>query len=204
MAQFRPGCDFKSLAVWVRMTIWSRTAERGVSNGGVSRSGLVLRFLSFLGLSRFFRDFPDLLGNGGDFPICPFPLSRAIKSTYEEQSRKGPRHNLDLSRKKWETPPVWRPPGLASLNLEHLGCNDTSIEHVRSIPVGRCMSGRFSDSNADIYVRPLPPLYHAPQKRYLPEKKGEAFLLTVGAFLLTVKLLCLQSLKALIRRTFPL
>ena len=33
---------------------------------------------------------------------------------------------------------------------------------------------------------------------------GKAFLLTVGAFLLTVKLLCLQSLKALIRRTFPL
>ena len=35
--------------------------------------------------------------------------------------------------------------------------------------------------------------------------KGEAFLLTVGAFLLTVKILCLQSLKALIMRcTFPL
>ena len=33
---------------------------------------------------------------------------------------------------------------------------------------------------------------------------GEAFLLTAGAFLLTVELLCLQSLKALIRRTFPL
>ena len=33
---------------------------------------------------------------------------------------------------------------------------------------------------------------------------GEAHLLTVGAFLLTVELLCLQSLKALIRRTFPL
>ena len=33
---------------------------------------------------------------------------------------------------------------------------------------------------------------------------GEAFLLTVGAFLLTVEVLCLQSLKALIRRTFPL
>ena len=32
----------------------------------------------------------------------------------------------------------------------------------------------------------------------------EAFLLTVGASLLTVKLLYLQSLKALIRRTFPL
>ena len=34
-------------------------------------------------------------------------------------------------------------------------------------------------------------------------KKGGAFLLTVGACLLTVKLLGLQSLKAL-RRTFPL
>ena len=36
------------------------------------------------------------------------------------------------------------------------------------------------------------------------KEKGEAFLLTVGAFLLTVKLLRLQSLKALIRHTFPL
>ena len=35
-------------------------------------------------------------------------------------------------------------------------------------------------------------------------KTGEAFSLTVGAFLLTAKLLWLQSLKALIRRTFPL
>ena len=33
---------------------------------------------------------------------------------------------------------------------------------------------------------------------------GEYFSLTVGAFLLTVKLLCLQSLKALIREKFPL
>ena len=61
----------------------------GFSNGGVSRSGLVLPFcpfLSFLGLSRFFWDFPDLLGDGpGIFPICPFPLSWPIKSTYEEQ-----------------------------------------------------------------------------------------------------------------------
>ena len=35
-------------------------------------------------------------------------------------------------------------------------------------------------------------------------KRGGAFLLTVEVFLLTVELLCLQSLKALIRRTFPL
>ena len=58
------------------------------TGGGGSRSGLVLPFLSFLGL-----------GDGpGIFPICPFSLSRPIKSTYEEQSQKGPRHNLDLSR----------------------------------------------------------------------------------------------------------
>ena len=88
----------------------------GVSDGGVSRSGLVLPFLSFLGLSRFFWDFPDLLGDGpGIFPISSFPLSRPIKSTCEEQSRKGPRHNLDLSPKKVGNTRVWKPPGLASL-----------------------------------------------------------------------------------------
>ena len=86
----------------------------GVSNGGVSRSGLVLPFSSFfvlfgtfpifLGFSRFARDGP------GIFPIGPFPLSRPIKSTYKEQSRKGPRHNPDLSRKKWETPGFGNPP----------------------------------------------------------------------------------------------
>ena len=35
-------------------------------------------------------------------------------------------------------------------------------------------------------------------------RKGEAFLLTAGVFLLTVKFLRLQSLKALFRRTLPL
>ena len=84
----------------------------GVSNGGVSRSGLVLPFLSFFVLfrERFFWDFPDLLGDGlGIFPICPFPLSRPIKSTYEEQSRKGPRHNLDLARKSGKHPGLETP-----------------------------------------------------------------------------------------------
>ena len=78
----------------------------GVSNGGVSRSGLVLPFLSFfvlLGLSRGFSRF--VRGLSGDFPrLVLFLFLRPIKSTYEEQSRKGPRHNLDHSRKKWETP----------------------------------------------------------------------------------------------------
>ena len=91
----------------------------GVSNGGVSRSGLVLPFcpfLSFVELSRFFGDFPNLSGDSpGILPICPFPLSWPINSTSEEQSRKGPRHNLDLSRKKSETPRFGNPPSLASL-----------------------------------------------------------------------------------------
>ena len=84
--------------------------SQGPLKGGFQTGGfpdLDLSFLlSFLGLSRFFWDFPDLLGDGpGIFPICPFPLPRPIKSTYEEQSRKGPRHNLDLSRKVSGKPP---------------------------------------------------------------------------------------------------
>ena len=108
-------------------------------DGGVSRSGLVLPFLSVLGLSRFFWDFPELLRDGpGIFPICPFPLSWPIKSTYEEQSRKGLRHNLDLSQKKWEPPPPFgKPPGLASLKIG--GRNVGSLgskggEHRRVVP----------------------------------------------------------------------
>ena len=98
----------------------SRAAKRGgFQTGGfldLDLSFLFCPFLSFLGFSRFFSDFPDLLGDGpGIFPICPFPLARPIKSTYEEQSRKGPRHNLDLSRKKVGNTRVWKPPGLASL-----------------------------------------------------------------------------------------
>ena len=64
---------------------------------------------------RPFWDFPDFLRDfpgdcSGIFPICPFPLARPIDSTYKEQSQKGPRHNLDLPRKKWETPRFGNPP----------------------------------------------------------------------------------------------
>ena len=55
-------------------------------------------------------DLDDLSGNcAGIFPIGPFPLPWLVNSTYEEQSRKGPRHNPDLSQKRWETSPVWKP-----------------------------------------------------------------------------------------------
>ena len=57
-----------------------------------------------------------MLGDGpGIFPMSPFPLSRPIKSPYEEQSRKGPRHNLDHSPKNVGNTRVWKPLGLASL-----------------------------------------------------------------------------------------
>ena len=47
-----------------------------------------------------FGTFPML---SGMIPSCLFPLSRPMKSTYKEHSRKGPRHTQDLSRKKSET-----------------------------------------------------------------------------------------------------
>ena len=101
----------------IRRERMSRAAKRGCFKRGgfpiwtcLSFFVLFCPFLSFSGLSRFFWDFPDLRGDGlGIFPIRPFPLSQPIKSTYEEQSRKGPRHNLDLSRKV-----SGKPPGLAS------------------------------------------------------------------------------------------
>ena len=108
--------------------------------GGVSQSGLVLPFvsLSFLG----FLIFPGfswyVRGLCGDFPDLFFPLSRHCNSTYEKQSRKGPRHNPDLSRKKWGTPPppVWKPTASPSPNFEILkqDCAYTSIFWMRSIP----------------------------------------------------------------------
>ena len=90
--------------------------------GGFPDLDLSFLFCPFLSFWDFPGDFPDLLGDGpGIFPICPFPLSRPIKSTYEEQSRKGPRHNLDLPRKKVGNPLVWKPPGLASTKIRSHG-----------------------------------------------------------------------------------
>ena len=105
---------------WAPLVANSRAGQRGGFKRGVSRSGLVLPFLSFFVLFRTFPSFSGFsrfaLGLFGDFPVCPFSLSRPIQSAYEEQSRKGPWHNLDLSPKKSGKPPVWKPAGLASLN----------------------------------------------------------------------------------------
>ena len=93
----------------------AKTAKRGVfQTGGFPDLDLSFLFCPFWGLSRFFPGFSRFAW-GWFFEIRPFPLSRPIKSTYEEQSRKGPRHNLDLSPKKVGNTRVWKPPGLASL-----------------------------------------------------------------------------------------
>ena len=70
--------------------------------------------------------------------------------------------------------------------------------------------GQDQPSSGGLYFFRLGRHHHLSVEENPPEKtppkmkRGKLFLLTVGAFLLTVKLLCLQSLKALIRRTFPL
>ena len=91
-------------------------------NGGFQTGGFpIWTCPSFFVLFCPLWDFPDF---SWIFPICPgtlrgfsqlvpFLLARPFfNSTYEEQSRKGPRHNLDLSRKKWETPRFGTPPVL--------------------------------------------------------------------------------------------
>ena len=84
----------------------------GVSNGGVSRSGF---------FCPFFVLFCPFLSFFGTFPIFPvfsrFALSRPMKSTYEEQSRKGSATQSGPFPKKVGNTRVWKPPGLASLNL---------------------------------------------------------------------------------------
>ena len=71
-----------------------------------------------------------------------------------------------------------------------------------TLPEARARTTRHSE---DYFIAcSFHPQWHQQIVSELLMVMGEVFLLTVGAFLLTVKLLCLQSLKALIRRTFPL
>ena len=92
-----------------------------VSNGGVSRSGLVLPFLSFfvlfgtfpifLGFSRFAR------GWSGDFPDLSFSSFSAYSEHLRGTVPKGSATQSGPFPKKVGNTRVWKPPGLASLNL---------------------------------------------------------------------------------------
>ena len=114
--------------------LWHRSrAGRGGSDVGASRSGLVLpclSLLSFLGLSRFFSGFSPFSRN---FPIVPFPLSwprKYRKKTYEEQSRKGPRDNPDLSQKSGKFP------GLETSRLTFSHPKGPKIEQIQDLSPG--------------------------------------------------------------------
>ena len=81
-----PIASFRDGETKTKQNIWALVKGRytgGLQTGwfpDLDLSFLFCLFLSFLGLSRFVRDFPDLSGDSsGIFPICPFPLSRPIK-----------------------------------------------------------------------------------------------------------------------------
>ena len=85
----------------------------GVSNGGVSRSVLVLPFLSFFVLSRFSRIFPICSGTVRGFSrFVPFLFLGLLRAP----TRNSPERVRDTI---WAfpvgNPPVWKPPRLASL-----------------------------------------------------------------------------------------
>ena len=81
---------------------------KGRYMGGFQMGGFPDLDLSFLSWRFFVLFCPPLsfLGPGRFSGISQF----ARGWSGEEEYRKGPRHNLDLSRKKWETPPVRKPP----------------------------------------------------------------------------------------------
>ena len=124
----------------------------GVPDLDLSFFVLLLSFfgplLSFLGTFPMFLDVPDLSGDGPRiFLICPFPLSRPIRSTYEEQSRKGPQPNPDLSRKSGkppglETPRFFRDEKSAQRGSFGTDIPRTSGGHSRGYPGQKLRSGR--------------------------------------------------------------
>ena len=90
----------------------SRAAKRGgFQTGGFPDLDLSFLFCPFLSFPDFSGIFPILLGDGpGIFPDLSFSsFSAYMKSTYEEQSRKGPRHNLDLPEKSGKHPGLETP-----------------------------------------------------------------------------------------------
>ena len=114
--------EFGPCLVFVSVTHFSRAAKRGCfKRGGFPIWTCPSFFCPFLSFWDFPGDFPDLLRDGpGIFPICPFPLSRPIQSTYEEQSRKGSVTQSGLVPKKVGNTRVWKHPGLASLKFSSI------------------------------------------------------------------------------------
>ena len=85
-----------------------KAAKQGGSKRGASRSGLVLFF-------DYFSDFPDFPGFSrfvwgfSRFFLFLSLNSRLLKAPTRNSPKRGPRHNPDLSPKKWETPLLGNP-----------------------------------------------------------------------------------------------
>ena len=93
-------------------------------------SFLFCPFLSFLGLSRFFWDFPDLLGDGPEiFPIVLFLFLGLLRAP-TRNSPERVRDTIWTFPEKSGNTRVWKPPGLASPN------RGPGIEKNRSGPSG--------------------------------------------------------------------
>ena len=107
-----PGDDLRSKSAIHLRDQTSRAAKQGgFKTGGVPDLDLSLLFLSLLGLSRFFRDFPDLLGDGpGIFPIRTFSLSRPIIEHLRGSVPKGSATQSGPLLKKVGNPPFGNPP----------------------------------------------------------------------------------------------
>ena len=124
----------------------------GPLNGGFQTGGFPDLGLSFLFCP--FWDFPDF---SGIFLICPgilrdFPdLSASsfsgpikfTKSAWEEQSRKGPRHNPDLSRKKWKPPGLETPRNPVSFSPPKKKLRMFSYDSDRSLGARACVVSRI-------------------------------------------------------------
>ena len=128
-------------------------------------------FLSFLVLSCPFLSFfvhscpfcPSLSVPGifsGIFPICPFPLFfQPINSTYEEQSRKGPRHNPDIFKKKSGKPLGLEPPPRLSFSrkmITHifivLGCSFAHVFPCARKRISRGINTKWPSKNNLTYI----------------------------------------------------
>ena len=91
---------------------------KGRSTGGFQTGGGVPNLGSFFLLVPSVLSGTFLMLRGG-FADWSFSSFSAYYSSCEERSRKGPRHNQDLSRKSGNPPPVWKPPGSTSLNARN-------------------------------------------------------------------------------------
>ena len=136
---------------------FSRAAERGgFKRGGGSRSGFVLSFLSFfvlfgtfpifLGFSRFAR------GLFGDFPDLPLSSFLAYQEHLQGTVPKGSAtQSAPFPKKKVGNPPVWKPPGLASLNFR---CVPTCVAKTCAAhPVFARVAGELGAADPRIYSK---------------------------------------------------